>query len=332
MRLPCPLPDLRSRAASADRELEETRFVVCRAPTGNDFCSPTLLSEPANAPDHPLGSNPRSTGTASTPTVVNVKTTLVMGAIGLLALMVMACGPGDAPSSPEADRPTVVAVTQQDAGNAAGNGQQAQTQNEQPSDSTPSGSTSDTNPASEPTEQPKPTEAPQATATPEPTATVVPTPDPKVTLFNLLRGFSGPTEVPEYPYLRDHNIELIKKAVAPNIADYVLTEYSDLIWDSKETIQGRVPNYIEDDHVEFEQIPFDGKELHVRVTMQYLQTLPGAVENLHEVTVDAAIATAEPPYEDVGLTIPAHHEGQLARAPIFSRLLGDPVIAEGKEQ
>ena len=283
---------------------------------------------------HPSVRNRRSTGTTSTPTVANVKTAWTMGAIGLLVLMVMACGPGDAPTAPDAGRPTVVTATQSEtASNAAGNGQQAQTaksENEQPRDSDSSG-----NDAPKSTDKPDPTPAPTATVTPEPTptATVVPTPtpDPKVTLFNLLRGFSRPTEVPEYPYLRDHNVELIKKAVAPYVADYVRNEYSDLIWDSKETIQGRVPYYINSERVEFEQIPSDGKELHVRVTMQYLQTLPGAVENLHQVTVDAAIASAEPPYEAVGLTIPAHHEGHLDRAPIFSRLLGDPVIAAGQQ-
>lgn len=251
----------------------------------------------------------------------------------VVSASLLACGSSDAPTSPDADQPTVVTATQPETASNAGtgSGQQAQTaksENEQPRDSESSG-----NGTPKPTDKPDPTLAPTATATPEPTPTVVPTPtpDPKVTLFNLLRGFSGPTEVPEYPYLRDHNVELIKKAVAPNIADYVLTEYSDLIWDSKETIQGRVPNYIDDDHVEFEQIPSDGEGLHVRVTMQYLQTL-GDVEYLHEVTVDAAIAAAEPPYEDVGLTIPAHHESQLDRAPTFSHLLGEPVIAAGQQR
>lgn len=266
------------------------------------------------------------------PTVNYRLLTPVLATLVVSAAM-LACGASDAPTSPDTDQPTVVTAAQQETGNnaGAGNGEQAETaklENQQSGDSA-----SGANATPEPTDKPQPTPLPTATATPEPTPTVVPTPtpDPKVTLFNLLRGFSGPTEVPEVPFLRDHNVELVKEAVAPHIADYVRSEYSDQIWDSKETIQGRVPYYINSERVEFEQITSDGDDLHVKITLQYEAEITAVNVYVHDVTVDAVIKAVEPPFESTAMTIPDWYQGQLDRAPIFSHLLNDPAIADGRK-
>ena len=266
-----------------------------------------------------------------------VLATLVVSAV------LLACGSGDAPTSPDADQPTVVAATQEETTNNAGDGQQAQATvisgNGQSSDSASGG-----NPTPEPTNTPRPTpdNRPDETPAPEPTPTMVPTPtpDPKAALYNLLRGLRPsaepreyssylPPEQQEYLYLFEHNAELIKKAVAPHITAFAYEEYD--IWTPKEDFQHRVPYYIDNFHTKFERIPADGEDLHVKVTMQYLQTLSGAVEYLHDVTVDVAIKAVEPPYESVGLTVPTYHVDHLDQVPIFSHLLDDPVIAEGRE-
>ena len=262
----------------------------------------------------------------------------------VVSASLLACGSSDAPTSPDADQPTVVTATQPETANNAGDGQQAQTTvisgNGQSSDSASGG-----NPTPEPTDTPRPTpdNRPDETPAPEPTPTMVPTPtpNPKAALYNLLRGLRPSAEPREYShnllreqqeyyYLFEHNTELIEKAVAPHITDFAYEEYD--IWTPKADFQHRVPYYIDNFHTKFERIPSDGDDLHVRVTMQYDASQATVELYVHEISVKVAFKAVEPPYESVGLTVPDYHAEHLDQVPTFSHLLGDPVIAAGTKR
>ena len=132
MRLPRPLPDLRQRESSTEQELEETTFVVCRASPDSDHAADPdatgrLLYDPTTPRallDRLSGSNPRSTGAAFTTTFAHAKTALAVGAIGLLALLTVACGSEEASPEPAEERPATQTTDRTDpepSGSAARN-------------------------------------------------------------------------------------------------------------------------------------------------------------------------------------------------------------------
>ena len=153
-----------------------------------------------------------------------------MGTVALLALMAMACGSSDAPSSPDGNQPAVVSATQErDTANAT-EAPTAEPASSQPADE-PRDNSVDSNQDTppEPTEPPEPTATPENTATPAPTPTPTivptPTPDPKVTMFKHLDGYAF-----QQPRILDnlkiYNVELTAIAIAPYVTDYVFEEYS----------------------------------------------------------------------------------------------------------
>ena len=285
-------------------------------------------------PDRPAGSNPRLTGRASTANVAHVKTALAMGTVALLALMAMACGSSDAPSSPADDQPAVVSSTQE-----------RQTATEaptaKPASSQPAEEPRDNSATSNQDTPPEPTEAPEATATPENTATPAPTPTPTIvltptptpfpkgTMLEHLKGYAF--KEPLLENLRLYNIELISIAIAPYVTDYVFEEYSPN--DQRRYIEYHVPSRIPAENAEFLEV-LDGEDaehLHVRVKLRYFPPGAGSGVTYHEILIDAAFEIVDAPYGEAGEHVYQSLHADLPQLPVFSHLLSDPVIGPGQK-
>ena len=244
----------------------------------------------------------------------------------------LACGSENASSSTDDDQPPVASTVQVQPANDGA----ARTSGQATLTSGDSATSSRATAAPKPTATDEPTIKPKATATPEPTPTPTvvpwPTPDIKVEMSYIMLGEGD-------SHLRRQNIELIKEAVAPYVVEFALEEYPDLsYYFGMEGSKERMPDNLW--IVELKQIPSDGEDLHVKVTMEYEQRDTSGVRYLHDISVDVAIKAATPPYDNIALPIPGHRFEQelqetldrMEYAPVFSHLLNDPVISPGSEQ
>ena len=270
-----------------------------------------------------------------------------LAAAVLMSSTLLACGSENASSSTDDDQPAVASTVQvqPDNDDGARTSRQATPPSADSSqDSATGSSATSATTAAEPTTNDQPTAKPKATATPEPTPTptVVPTPTPDIrdSMFQIMKyGLldEGPLFIP-LENLRDQNIELIEEAIAPYVAEFTLEEYPVLSTFLTEGFEERIPDHLW--IVELKQIPSDGEDLHVEVTMEYEQANLGSVVYLHNISVDVAIKAATPPYDNIALPIPGHRFeqelqetlDQMEYAPVFSHLLNDPVMGPGRER
>ena len=148
-----------------------------------------------------------------------------MGAIGLLALLTVACGSEGASPAPNDDQPAAVSAAHQE----QSSNQASSRDSERPTAGNESGAQGGQQPsagdaAAKPTNTPRPTPDRSPTDTPKPTPTATrvptPTPDPMGSMFNLLRGkWVDPFDQP-FREFHEQNVGLIKLALTPAIADF----------------------------------------------------------------------------------------------------------------
>ena len=252
-----------------------------------------------------------------------------MGTVALLALMAMACGSSDAPSSPDDDQPAVVSSTQErDTATAAPTAEPADRQPaDEPRDDSVA-SNQDTPP--EATATPEPTATPENTAkpAPTPTPTVVltptPTPFPKGSMLEHLNGYAFKQRLLED--FRTYSVETIAVAVAPHLAEYTIAEYNPNI--QRSDLEFRIPSQIPTDTTEFIEVldGGDNEDLHVRIKLEYIPPGIGSGTTYHEVLVDAAYKIVDAPYGEAGEHVHERLQEDLPKLPVFSHLLSDPVI------